>query len=104
MSNELQNYPESSFNDILNHKSDFWKTFDSNIEDNYGISRIILYNAIQHYNNLCRAKEEQNMIPQELSRLLIYWKTIKTNIANKLNEFKNKQHTLFMVMYIFIFI
>jgi len=71
---------------------------DLNSEDNYGISRIILYNAIQNYNNLCRAKEEQNMISQELFRLLIYWKTIKINIENKLNEFKNNnEYNLLMV-------
>jgi len=75
---------------------------DLNTENNYGISRIILYNAIQNYNNLCRAKEEQSMISQELSRLLIYWKTIKVNIENKLNEFKD-EHTLLMVIYIFVF-
>ena len=79
-----------------------WKILDLNSEDNYGISRIILYNAIQNYNNLCRAKEEQSMISQELSRLLIYWKTIKVNIENKLNEFKD-EHTLLMVIYIFVF-
>ncbi|GBB87582.1 hypothetical protein RclHR1_14040003 [Rhizophagus clarus] len=91
----LHNYPELSINHILDHKSDLWKILDLNTEDNCGISRIILYNAIQNYNNLNRAKEEQNMIPQELSRLLTYWNTIKINIENKLNEF-NDEHTLLM--------
>lgn len=67
--NELQNYPESSLDDILDHKSNLWKIFDLKVEENYGISRIVLYNTIQNYNNLCRAKEEQNMIPDELLRL-----------------------------------
>ena len=68
LSNELlQNYPESFINDVLDHKSNLWKTLDLNTEDNCGISRIILYNAIQNYNNLYKAKEKQNMIPKELS-------------------------------------
>ena len=70
----LQNYPESTINDVLDHTSNLWKVLDLNTEDNYEISWIILYNAIQNYNNLCGAKEEQYMIPQELSRLLVYWK------------------------------
>ena len=72
-----------------------------NTEDNCGISRIILHNAVQNYNNLSRAREEQNMISQELPRLLIYWKVIKTNIEKKIDEFKGQQ-TLLMVMYLFI--
>lgn len=95
--NELQNYPESSLDDILDHKSNLWKIFDLKVEENYGISRIVLYNTIQNYNNLCRAKEEQNMIPDELLRLLNYWKTIKVNIENKLNELED-EHTLLKVI------
>src|SRR2546429_7887679 len=99
--NELQNYPDSTLKDVLDHKSDLWKALDLNTEDSYGIPRIILYNAIQNYNNLCRSKEEQNLIPQELSQLLDHWKIVKLNIENKLNEI-NDQKTLFMVMYILV--
>jgi len=94
----LQNYPDSTLKDVLDHKSDVWKAFDLNTEENYGISRIILYNAIQNYNNLCRSKEEQILIPQELSRLLNHWKIIKINIENKLDEINN-QKTPLMVIY-----
>lgn len=99
LSNELQIYPDPTLKDVLDHKSDLWKALDLNTEDNYGIPRIILYNAIQNYNNLCRSKEEQNLIPQELSRLLDHWKIIKINIKNKLDEIKD-QKTPLMVMYI----
>jgi len=96
----LQNYPDSTIKDVLDHKSDLWKTLDLNIEDDYGVSRIILYNAIQNYNNLCRSKEEQILIPQELSRLLNYWKVIKNNIENKLDEIKNQKSLLMVIIYL----
>ena len=99
--NESQNYPDSTFKDILDYKSDLWKALDLNTDDSYGIPRIILYNSIQNYNNLCRSKEEQVLIPQELSRLLDHWKTIKINIENKLNEAKN-QKTPLMVMHTYL--
>lgn len=52
MSNdESQNYPKSSLDDILDHKSNLWKIFDLKIGENYGISRIILYNTIQKDKN-----------------------------------------------------
>ena len=44
----LLNYPESFINDILDHTSNLWKVLDLNTKDNFGISRIILYNAIQN--------------------------------------------------------
>ncbi len=47
----LQNYPESLFKDVLDYNSNLWKILDLNTENNCGISRIILYNAIQNYNN-----------------------------------------------------
>ena len=99
--NELQVYPDSTLKDVLDHESDLWKALDLNIEDSFGVPRIILYNAIQNYNNLCRSREEQILIPQELSRLLDHWKIIKINIENKLDKIKD-QKTLLMVMYIFI--
>jgi hypothetical protein len=97
----LQVYPDSTLKDVLDHKSDLWKALDLNIDDSFGIPRIILYNAIQNYNNLCRSKEEQILIPQELSRLLNHWKIIKVNIENKLDKIKD-QNSLLMVMYILI--
>jgi len=99
----LQNYPESLFKDVLDYNSNLWKILDLNTENNCGISRIILYNAIQNYNNLCRVKEEQNMIPQELSRLLIYWKNIKINIKDKLNKFNNKHDDILLMVKYFLF-
>ena len=96
----MQNYPDSTIKDVLDHKSDLWKTLDLNIEDDYGVSRIILYNAIQNYNNLCRSKEEQILIPQELSWLLNYWKVIKSNIENKLDEIKNQKSLLMVIIYL----
>uniref|UniRef100_U9TA83 Uncharacterized protein n=1 Tax=Rhizophagus irregularis (strain DAOM 181602 / DAOM 197198 / MUCL 43194) TaxID=747089 RepID=U9TA83_RHIID len=46
-----QNYPKSSLDDILDHKLNLSKIFDLKIEENYGISRIILYNTIQKDKN-----------------------------------------------------
>ncbi|CAB5372155.1 unnamed protein product [Rhizophagus irregularis] len=97
---ELQNYPDSTLKDVLDNKSDLWKALDLNTEDNHGIPRIILYNAIQNYNNLCRSKEEQILIPQELFQLLNHWKIIKINIENKLDEIKD-QKTLLMNGFMF---
>jgi len=34
----LQNYPESTINDVLDHTSNLWKVLDLNTEDNYEIS------------------------------------------------------------------
>ncbi|GBC11352.2 hypothetical protein RIR_jg34217.t1 [Rhizophagus irregularis DAOM 181602=DAOM 197198] len=48
---ESQNYPKSSLDDILDHKLNLSKIFDLKIEENYGISRIILYNTIQKDKN-----------------------------------------------------
>jgi hypothetical protein len=40
------------------------------------------------------------LIPQELSWLLNYWKVIKSNIENKLDEIKNQKSLLMVIIYL----
>ena len=100
--NELQNYPDSTIKDILDYKSDFWKTLDISMENSDGIPRIALYNGIQNYNNLCRCKEEQILISKELLRLVDYWKVIKINIESKLDEIKDQKTLLMVYIYYYL--
>ena len=90
------NFPEATFDDIVNHKSNFWKLLDLAIDDNSNIPRIIMYNSIQHFNNLKRAKEEINLIPIEIDRLFKFWFNQKLIIEKKL-QLKKTSSNLFEV-------
>ena len=94
-------FPEVTFNDIANHASDFWKSFDLAIEEDTDIPRIIMHNSIQHFNNLERAKEEIDLIPIELNRLLIFWYNQKLKLER---QFKKIRTNLFEVNAYFFYI
>ena len=93
-------FPEVTFNDIVNHSSNFWKSFDLTIEEDTDIPRIIMHNSVQHFNNLERAKEEINLVPVELNRLLTFWYNEKLKIEQ---QFESARTNLFEVnAYLFI--
>ena len=82
-------FPEATFKDIVDHVSNFWKSLDLTINEDTDIPRIIMYNSIQHFNNLEHAKEEINLIPIELERSFKFWNNQKL----KVNQQFEKVHT-----------
>ena len=59
-----------------------------------------MYNLIQHFNNLERAKEEINLIPIELERLFKFWNNQKL----KVNQQFEKVHTNLFEVNVYLFI
>ena len=46
------NFPEATFNDIVNHGSNFWKSLNLTIDNNTNIPQIVINHSIQYFNNL----------------------------------------------------
>ncbi|CAB4482642.1 unnamed protein product [Rhizophagus irregularis] len=74
------NFPKATFNDIVNHGSNFWKSLDLAVDNDTNIPRIVINHSIQHFNNFKRAEEEINLIPIELNRLYTFWINQKLEI------------------------
>jgi hypothetical protein len=90
-------FPEATFGDIINHSSNFWKSLDLTIDDDFNIPRIVMYNSIQHFNNFKRAEEETNLIPIEIDRLFKFWVNQKLEIEKRLQQYKKTSDDLFKV-------
>lgn len=80
------NFPKATFNDIVNHGSNFWKSLDLAVDNDTNIPRIVINHSIQHFNNFKRAEEEINLIPIELNRLYTFWINQKLEIVKILQQ------------------
>lgn len=93
-STQKKKYLTASIKNVLDNQSNFWISLDIILDENCNIPRIIMYNAIQNFNNLNRSKEEQELVKSEITRLVTFWveqkdlieKTIKLQ-EKKVNKF-----------------
>jgi len=98
------NFPEATFNDIVNHGSNFWKSLDLTIDNNTNIPQIVINHSIQYFNNLKWAEEEINLIPIELNRLLAFWISKKLEIEKKLQQLEITNNLFEVSIYYLYFI
>jgi len=66
------------------------------LDENCNVPRIIMYNAIQNFNNLNRSKEEQVLVKSEISRLTIFWVKQKELIENAIKSQEKKVNNIYI--------
>ena len=66
------------------------------MDENCNVPRIIMYNAIQNFNNLNRSKEEQVLVKSEISRLTIFWVKQKELIENAIKSQEKKVNNIYI--------
>ena len=98
---QKEKFPIGSLNNILNNQSAFWISFDITLDEDCNIPQIIMYNAIQNYNNLNRSKEEQDLVKSEITRLVTFWVKQKELVKKAIEdqEKKVKKIYLFIIIY-----
>jgi len=85
---QKEKYPTASIKNILDNQSTFWMSLDIILDEDCQVPRIIMYNAIQNYNNLNRSKEEQDLIKSEITRLSIFWTKQKKIVEKAIENYK----------------
>lgn len=85
---QKEKYPTASIKNILDNQSTFWMSLDIILDEDCQVPRIIMYNAIQNYNNLNRSKEEQDLIKSEITRLSIFWTKQKEIVEKAIENYK----------------
>lgn len=89
-STQKKKYLTASIKNVLDNQSIFWISLDIILDENCNIPRIIMYNAIQNFNNLNRSKEEQELVKSEITRLVIFWVEQK-DLIEKAIKFQEKK-------------
>ncbi|CAB4423895.1 unnamed protein product [Rhizophagus irregularis] len=85
-STQKKKYLTASIKNVLDNQSNFWISLDIILDENCNIPRIIMYNAIQNFNNLNRSKEEQELVKSEITRLVTFWDGIYCNLMKELDK------------------
>jgi len=97
---QKEKYPTASIKNILDNQSTFWMSLDIILDENCHVPRIIMYNAIQNYNNLNRSKEEQDLIKSEITRLTIFWAKQKKLVEKAIEDCKVQETKVNSNLYI----
>ncbi|CAB5368131.1 unnamed protein product [Rhizophagus irregularis] len=93
-STQKKKYLTASIKNVLDNQSNFWISLDIILDENCNIPRIIMYNAIQNFNNLNRSKEEQELVKSEITRLVIFWLEQK-ELIEKAIKFQEKKDGIY---------
>jgi len=91
---QKEKYLIASTKSILDNQSTFWISLDIILDENSNVSRIIMYNAIQNFNNLNRSKEEQNLVKSEITRLIIFWVEQKKLVEKAIKSQEKKVNNI----------
>ncbi|CAB4480494.1 unnamed protein product [Rhizophagus irregularis] len=91
---QKKKYLTASIKNVLDNQSNFWISLDIILDENCNIPRIIMYNAIQNFNNLNRSKEEQELVKSEITRLVIFWLEQK-ELIEKAIKFQEKKDGIY---------
>ena len=95
-STQKEKYLIASTESILDNQSTFWISLDIILDENSNVSRIIMYNAIQNFNNLNRSKEEQNLVKSEITRLIIFWVEQKKLVEKAIKSQEKKVNNIYI--------
>jgi hypothetical protein len=95
-STQKEKYLIASTESILDNQSTFWISLDIILDENCNVPRIIMYNAIQNFNNLNRSKEEQNLVKSEITRLIIFWVEQKELVEKTIKSQEKKVNNIYI--------
>ena len=95
-STQKEKYLIASTESILDNQSTFWISLDIILDENCNVPRIIMYNAIQNFNNLNRSKEEQDLVKSEITRLIIFWVEQKELVEKAIKSQEKKVNNIYI--------
>ena len=95
-STQKEKYLIASTESILDNQSIFWISLDIILDENCNVPRIIMYNAIQNFNNLNRSKEEQDLVKSEITRLIIFWVKQKELVEKAIKSQEKKVNNIYI--------
>ena len=95
-STQKEKYLIASTESILDNQSTFWISLDIILDENCNVPRIIMYNAIQNFNNLNRSKEEQDLVKSEITRLVIFWVEQKELVEKAIKSQEKKVNNIYI--------
>lgn len=95
-STQKEKYLIASTESILDNQSTFWISLDIILDENCNVPRIIMYNAIQNFNNLNRSKEERDLVKSEIIRLIVFWVEQKELVEKAIKSQEKKVNNIYI--------